>query len=101
MDLAPQGDLRAALIGRTILYLWPEDVSQRCTATRLCWRGTFLHVAAYTQQTLALCGTANMLLDASSYGVRWVLLSTAPGAGVVQPPDSTAPARCSDSPPRP
>ena len=37
------------------------------------------------------CGTAGMRLDAASYGVRWVLLSPAPGAGVARPTDSAAP----------
>ena len=44
---------------------------------RLCPRGAFLHVVVYTRQTSALRGTADMLLDAASYGSRWVLLSPA------------------------
>ena len=32
----------------------------------------------YTRQTSALRGTADTLLDAASYGTRWVLLSPAP-----------------------
>ena len=38
------------------------------------------HVVARTRQTSALRGTADTLLDADSFGVRWVLLSPAPGA---------------------
>jgi hypothetical protein len=39
---------------------------------------------AYTRQTRtsALCGTADLLLDSSSYGARWVLPSPAAAAGV-------------------
>ena len=46
MDLAPPGDLRAALVGRTILYWWPEDGWQRGTVARPCPRGGFSHVVA-------------------------------------------------------
>ena len=88
MDLAPPGDLRAALVGSTILFWWPEDGWQRCTVARLCPRGESLHVVAYIRQTSALrrgaaaaagC-TAVTLLDAASYDVRCVLLSPAAGA---------------------
>ena len=62
---------------RTILYSWPEDGWQRSTFACLCQRGAFSHVVteAYTRQTSVLRGTADALLDAVSYGVRWVLLS--------------------------
>ena len=62
---------------------------------RLCPRGAaaFSHVVAYTRQTSALRGTADTLLDAASYGARWVLLSPAPGAGVALLADSAAPTR--------
>ena len=79
--VAPPGDLGAALVGRTLLYLWPEDGWQRGTVARLCPRSAFSHVVAYTRQTSALRGTADTLLDAASYGTRWVLLSPAPAAG--------------------
>ena len=103
VDLAPPGDLRAALVGRTILYRdwWPEDGWQRGTVARLCPRGAFSDVVAYTRQTSALRGKADTLLDAASYGAaRWVLLSPAPGAGVARPADSAAPARRSGRAPR-
>ena len=62
-----------------ILYWcqWPEDGWQRGTVVRLCPRGAVSNVVAYTGHTWALRGTADTLLDASSYGVRWVLLSRA------------------------
>ena len=43
-------------------------------------RSTFLHVVAYTgtRLTSALCSTADKLLDAAFYGVRWMLLSPEP-----------------------
>ena len=84
VDAAPPGDLGAALVGRTLLYWWPDDGWQRGTVARLCPRGAFSHVVAYTRQTSALRGTADTLLDAASYGTRWVLLSAAPAAGVTR-----------------
>ena len=66
----------------TLFYWWPADGWQRGTVARLCPRGAFSHVVAYTRQTSALRGTADTLLDAASYGHRWVLLSPAPAAGV-------------------
>ena len=73
-------------MGRTVLYWWPEDGWQRGRwhrrgVARLCPRGAFSHVVAYTRQTSALRGMEDTLLDAASYGVRWVLLSPPPGAG--------------------
>ena len=46
----------------------------------------FSHMVAYHRQTSesALRGTADTLLDAASYGTRWVLLSPAPAAGVAR-----------------
>ena len=44
-------------------------------------------MVAYTQQTSALRGTVDTLLeqlDVASYGTRWVLLSPAPAAGVAR-----------------
>ena len=82
IDAVPTGDLRAELVGRTLLYWWPADVWQRGTVARHCLRGTFSHVVAYTRQTSALHGTADTLLDPASYGHRWVLLSQAPAAGM-------------------
>ena len=86
VDTAPPGDLGAALVGRTLLYWWPTDGWQRGTVARLCPRGAFSHVVAYSRQTSALRGTADSLLDAASYGDRWVLLSPAAAAGVDRPP---------------
>ena len=81
VDPAPPGDLRAALVGRTILYWWPEDGWQRGTVARLCPRGAFSHVVAYTRQTSALRDTAETLL------CRLLRrpLDAAPCAGVVRP----------------
>jgi hypothetical protein len=53
---------------------------QRGTVARLCPRGAFSHVVAYSRQTSALRCTADSLLDAASYGIRWVLLSPAAAA---------------------
>jgi hypothetical protein len=91
VDMAPPGDLGAALVGRTLLYWWPTDGWQRGTVARLCPRGAFSHVVAYTRQTSALRGTADTLLDAASYGSRWVLLSPAPAGGVTLRPRAPRP----------
>ena len=91
VDVAPPGDLGAALVGRTLLYWWPTDGWQRGTVARLCPRGAFSHVVAYTRQTSALRGTADTLLDAASYGSRWVLLSPAPAGGVTLRPRAPRP----------
>jgi hypothetical protein len=84
VDAAPPGELGAPLVGRTLLYWWPDDGWQRGTVARLCSRAAFSHVVAYHRQTSALRGTADTLLDAASYGTRWVLLSPAPAAGVAR-----------------
>ena len=78
-------DLGAALVGRTLLYWWPTDGWQRGTVARLCPRCAFSHVVAraYYRQTSALRGSADSLLDAASYGDRWVLLSPAAAAAGV------------------
>ena len=89
MDLAWPGGLRAALVGRTILCWWPVDGWQRGTVARLCPRGAFSHVVAYTRQTSALRGTADTLLDAASYGIRWVLLGVS--SQPLRPPDLQLP----------
>jgi hypothetical protein len=91
VDAAPPGDLGAALVGRTLLYWWPTDGWQRGTVARLCPRGAFSHVVAYTRQTSALRGTADTLLDAASYGSRWVLLSPASAGGVTLRPRAPRP----------
>ena len=76
----------AALVSRTVLYWWPDDGWQCGTVARLCPRGAFSHVTvvANNRQTSALRGTADTLLDAVSYGSRWVLLWPATAAGVAR-----------------
>ena len=91
VEAAPPGDLGAALVGRTILYWWPDDCWQRGTVARLCPRGDLSRVVAYTRRTSALRGTADTLLDAGSYGSRWVLLSPALAAGVARALRSRSP----------
>ena len=41
-------------------------------------------MVTYTRQASALRGTADTLLNAASYGSRWVLLSLARAAGVAR-----------------
>jgi hypothetical protein len=44
-------------VGRQLLYWWPDDGWQHGTVARLCPRGAFSHVVAYTRQTSAVRGT--------------------------------------------
>ena len=81
VDPAP-GDLGSALVGREVLYWWPADGWQRGRVARLCPRNPFSHVVAYRRSHSALNGTVDTLLDAASYGDRWVLLSPAESSGV-------------------
>jgi hypothetical protein len=53
VDTSPPGDLGAALVGRQLLYWWPDDGWQRGTVAHLCPRGAFSHVVAITRQTSA------------------------------------------------
>ena len=69
-----------------MLYWWLDDGWQRCTVACLCPHGAFSHVVAYNRQTSALRSTADTLLDAATYGSRWVLLSPARAAGVARAP---------------
>jgi hypothetical protein len=72
------------LVGRRILYLWPEDGWQLGTVARVCTRAPFTHVVAYHRRTSALSGTVDTALDRAAYGSRWVLLAPAPSPGVVR-----------------
>ncbi len=87
MNSTPRPEDLGVLPVRWILHFWrPDDGLQRGTVSRLCPRGTYSHVVAYTRQTLALLGTADRMLDAILYGATMVpmLLSPAPPAGFVQ-----------------
>ncbi len=87
VDPSP-GDLGATLVGRRILYWWPSDGWQLGTVARICAPSAsgFTHVVAYTRQTSVVSGTVDTLLDATSYGQRWVLLSPLAPAGVTRVP---------------
>ena len=61
IDAAPPGNLRAELVGRTLLYWWPADGWQRGTITRLCPCGTFSHMVAHTRDQ-AVIGAARHCL---------------------------------------
>ena len=93
VDAAP-GPLGLSLVGRTILYWWPDDGWQQGTVARVCSRPPFSHVVAYHRRSSALRGTVDSLLDAESYGTRWVLLSPLPSSGAVRalPPRRVRPA---------
>ena len=126
MDLAPPGEFRAALVGRTIRLVargWaaarhryslrqasPFGLTKQLCARRegalFCPFGANLHVVAYSWQTSVLHASARHgrhVLDAASYDIRWVLLSSASAAGFVRASDSDSPARrsCRARVPRP
>ena len=96
--LAPPGDLRAALVGRTILrlYGWPGDGWQRGTVAGLCPRGGVLGVARD--------GIHPADVGAAQHGglaARRSLLRRPLGAGVVRASDSDPSARRSLDPDSP
>ena len=69
VETVPPGDLGTALLGRTLLYLWPDDGWKRGTVERPFPRGAFSYVWAYIRQASALRVTADTLLDAVSFAV--------------------------------
>ena len=107
-EAAPPGKLgaQATLVGRLRVYkadggattgggaCSDGDGWQRGIVASLCPRGTFSHVVAYTRQASALRGTVDMLLDAASYGSRWMLLSPASAAGVARALRPRPPRHC-------
>ena len=64
----------SATVGAHILYWWPSDGWQRGVVARAHKSGAFSHVVRYHRATSALHGKVDTLLDAASYGARWVLL---------------------------
>ena len=66
-----------AAVGAHILYWWPSDGWQRGVVLRARTSGAFSHVVRYRRATSALHGDVATLLDAASYGSRWVLLAAA------------------------
>ena len=66
--LLPSLRLGAVLVGRTLLYWWPDHGWQRAPSLDGWQRVAFSHVLAYAIQTSALRGTADKLLGAESYG---------------------------------
>jgi hypothetical protein len=64
----------APSLGASILYWWPDDGWQRGVVARLCKRAPYSHVVRYRRPTAAFAGDVETLLDAPSYGLRWVLL---------------------------
>ena len=82
MDPAAPAACGPELLGRDILYWWPDDGWQRGHVAKPSSRPPFTHVVAYRRETSALRGTVDTLLDRPSYGQRWVLLSPNPPSGV-------------------
>ena len=93
VDPSP-GALGPALVGRRLLYWWPSDGWQLGTVARVCPTSSeFSHVVAYHRKSSALRGTAETLLDAASYGQRWVLLTPSAPSGVVRGAQALRPRR--------
>ena len=67
-----------AAVGANILYWWPSDGWQQGVVARERTTGGFSHVVRYRRPTSALHGAVDTLLDAASYGTRWVRLASAP-----------------------
>ena len=57
-----------------VLYWWPSEGWQRGVVARVRRTGGFSHVVRYRRPTSALHGEVATLLDASSYGSRWLRL---------------------------
>ena len=83
VDSAPPNDLGAALVGRTLLRVYWWSRRRRRVAARHWHRGTPLParcffacrgVYATDIGAAPVRGAADSLLDAASYGTRWVLL---------------------------
>ena len=91
IDAALLGDLRAELVGRTLLYWWPADGWQRGTAARLC--GAFSHVDAYTRQTSHCVAPQKHSLTpprTASIGSCFLPLQLLTWTGLQTPPESPA-----------
>ena len=71
MPLGPAG---APALGASVLYWWPAYGWQRGVVARLCPRSPYSHVVRYRRPTAAFAGNVDTLLDAPSYGIRWVLI---------------------------
>ena len=75
--------LGADLLGRRILYWWPDDGGwQLGRVANLCTHPPFTHVVAYQRRTSSIRGTVDTLIDRASYGQRWVLLDPVAATGL-------------------
>lgn len=68
------GPAGAPALGASVLYWWPAYGWQRGVVARLCPRAPYSHVVRYRRPTAAFAGNVDTLLDAPSYGIRWVLI---------------------------
>ena len=78
---SPDLSADTAVVGSPVLYWWPSDGWQRGVVARLRTSGPFSHVVRYRRPVSTLHGDVATLLDAASYGSRWVLLAPAAGSG--------------------
>ena len=62
------------VLGASVLYWWPDYGWQRGVVARLCKRAPYSHVVRYRRPTATFALDVETLLDAPSYGLRWVLL---------------------------
>jgi hypothetical protein len=71
------GPAAPPVVGASLLYWWPEVGWQFGRVARLSKRTPFSHVVRYRRPAATFAGDVDTLLDASSYGTRWVLLAPA------------------------
>ena len=56
------------------LHIRHDEPFLRGVVARLCKRAPYTHVVRYRRPTAAFAGDVETLLDAPSYGLRWVLI---------------------------
>ena len=71
------GPAAPPVVGASLLYWWPEVGWQFGRVARLSKRTPFSHVVRYRRPAATFAGDVDTLLDATSYGTRWVLLAPA------------------------
>jgi len=64
-------------LGSAILYWWPDEGWQLGRVRRRSRKAPFTHVVGFRAPTAAFTGDVDALLDAASYGSRWVALTSA------------------------
>ena len=66
-------------LGSALLYWWPDEGWQLGRIRRRCRRAQFTHVVGYRTPSAAFAAEVDTLLDAATYGSRWVSRLADPG----------------------